>query len=166
MDALDRLKLIDDSQAWRPHMRSRTRLRSAPVRYFVDPSIGTAALGVGTSDLRADPRAAGFHFEGLVIRDLRIYSQLLDGVVSSWRDATGNEIDAIVTLRDGSWGAFEVKLNPSDVDTAAESLHRFAAKIDTERQGEPCALGVITSTGHAGRREDGVHVIPIATLGP
>lgn len=95
-----------------------------------------------------------------------MYAQLLDGGVSSWRDSNGNEIDAIVTLRDGTWAAFEIKLNPRDIDSAAESLHRFAAKIDTTRHGEPSALGVITGTGHAGRRSDGVLVIPIATLGP
>jgi predicted AAA+ superfamily ATPase len=166
MDALDRLKLIDDSEAWRPHMRSRTRLRTAPVRYFVDPSLGTAALDAGSADLRADPQAAGFHFEAMAVRDLRIYAQLLDGSVSSWRDSNGNEIDVIVTLRDGTWAAFEIKLNPRDVDSAAESLHRFAAKVDTTKHGAPSALGVITGTGHAGQRSDGVHVIPIATLGP
>jgi predicted AAA+ superfamily ATPase len=166
MDALDRLKLRDDSQAWRPHMRSRTRLRTAAVRYFVDPSLATAALDIGSAELRADPPAAGFHFEALAMRDLRIFAQLLHGTVSSWRDSNGNEVDAIVTLRDGSWAAFEIKLNPRDVDAAAESLRRFAAKIDPGVHGEPAALAVITSTGHAGMRPDGVSVIPIATIGP
>lgn len=166
MAALDRLMLTDNSEAWRPHMRSRVRLRAAPVRYFVDPSIGTAALDVGSADLLADPRAAGFHFEGLVVRDLRIYAQLLGGVVDSWRDSNGNEIDAIISLRGGHWGAFEVKLNPRDVDAAAGSLLRFASTVDVSKHGEPAALGVITGTGYAGRRDDGVHVIPIGTLGP
>lgn len=166
MEALDRLKLTDNSEAWRPHMRSRARLRAAPVRYFVDPSIGTAALNVGSADLRVDPRATGFHFEALVIRDLRIYTQPLEGTVDSWRDSNGYEIDAIVGIRGGRWGAFEVKLNPRDVDAAAASLVRFAANVDTSKHGEPAALGVITSSGYAGSREDGVHVIPIGTLGP
>ncbi|UYM05503.1 ATP-binding protein [Solicola gregarius] len=166
MTALDRLMLTDNSEAWRPHMRSRARLRTAPVRYFVDPSIGVAALDVGTADLLADPRAAGFHFEALAVRDLRIYAQVLGGVVDSWRDSNGNEIDAIVRLRGGQWGAFEIKLNPRDVDVAAASLLRFASIIDGSKHGEPAVLGVITGTGYAGRREDGVHVIPISTLGP
>jgi predicted AAA+ superfamily ATPase len=166
LDALERLRLVDDSEAWRPHMRSRTRLRSAPVRYFVDPSLGTTALDVGSAELRADPRAAGFYFESLVVRDLRIYAQLLDGVVSSWRDANGHEIDAIIELRDGSWGAFEIKLNPRDVDGGATSLLRFAAKVDVARHGDPSALVVVTGTGRAGRRDDGVHVVPIDALGP
>jgi predicted AAA+ superfamily ATPase len=166
LDALDRLKLTDHSPAWRPHMRSRTRLRTAPVRYFVDPSLAAAALNIGTTELRADPLATGFHFEALVVRDLRIYSQLHRGQVDSWRDANGSEVDAIVTARDNKWAAFEIKLNPRDVDAAAAALLRFAANVDTARHKEPACLGVITSTGAGGRREDGVHVIPIGTLGP
>ena len=166
LDALDRLKLTDNSPAWRPHMRSRTRLRTAPVRYFVDPSIGTAALNIGATELRADPLATGFHFEALVVRDLRIYAQLRRGQVDSWRDANGSEVDAIVTVRDNKWAAFEIKLNPRDVDAAAASLLRFAANVDTSRHKEPACLGVITSTGAGGLRPDGVHVIPIGCLGP
>jgi uncharacterized protein len=166
LEALDRLMLTDNSAAWRPHMRSRTSLRTAPVRYFVDPSLGPAALRLSSADLLADLAGAGFHFEALAIRDLRIYAQPLSGVVESWRDANGREVDAIVSLPDGQWGAFEVKLNPSAVDEAAGSLLRFAARIDTQRQGAPAVLAVITSTGYAGRRPDGVHVIPITALGP
>lgn len=166
LDALARLGIIDNSEAWLPHMRSRSRLRSAAVRYFVDPSLGPAALGVGTAALRADPRAAGFHFEALALRDLRVYAEPLSGSVDSWRDSNGHEIDAVVSLRDGSWAAFEVKLNPAAIDEAAASLLRFAAKVDTERHGKPAALCVITGFGHAGRRADGVHVIPITALGP
>lgn len=166
LDALERLKLTDNSPAWRPHMRSRARLRTAPVRYFVDPSLATAALNIGTAELRADPPATGFHFEALVVRDLRIYAQLQRGQVDSWRDANGSEVDAIVTARDNKWAAFEIKLNPRDVDAAAASLLRFATNVDTSRHKEPACLGVITSTGAGGRRADGVHVIPIGTLGP
>jgi predicted AAA+ superfamily ATPase len=166
IDALERLGLIDDSEAWRPHMRSRTRLRAAPVRYFVDPSLGPAALGIGSAELRADPRATGFHFEALAIRDLRIFAQPHRGTVESWRDSNGNEVDAIVSIRENKWAAFEIKLNPRDVDAAAASLLRFAANVDKDRHGEPAALGVITSTGAAGRRNDGVHVIPVGCLGP
>lgn len=166
LDALDRLMLTEASEAWRPHMRSRTRLRSASVRYFVDPSLGTAALGIGSAELLADLEAAGFHFEAMVIRDLRVYSQPLGGVVESWRDANGRDVDAVVTLHGGRWAAFEVKLNPQAADVAAASLLKFASSVDTARHGEPAALAVITSTGYAGRRPDGVHVIPITSLGP
>jgi predicted AAA+ superfamily ATPase len=166
LTALDRLHLLDNSPAWLSHMRSRARLRTAPVRYFVDPSLGPAALGIGTSELMADLNALGLHYEALVIRDLRIYGQPLDARVDSWRDASGHEVDAVVSVGPNKWGAFEVKLSPDAVDEGAAALLRFKANVDTSRHGEPVCLGVITSTGAGGLREDGVHVIPIGCLGP
>jgi len=168
LDALDRLKLTENSPSWRPHMRSRVRLREAPVRYFIDPSIGTAALGVGSKDLLADPNAAGFHFEALVVRDLRVYAQPLDGMVSTWREVHGRkEVDAIVETSD-AWAAFEVKLTGDQavIDDAAQGLLDFASEIDTDRHGDPAALVVVTATGGGGKRPDGVHVAPISALGP
>lgn len=168
LDALDRLKLTENSSAWKPHMRSRTELREAPVRYFVDPSLGTAALRVGSKGLLADIEAAGFHFEAMAIRDLRIYAQPLNGAVCSWRESHGrNEIDAIIETPD-SWAAFEVKLTGDQnvIDRAAASLLDFAANVDTEKHGDPAALVVVTATGGGGRRADGVHVVPISALGP
>lgn len=166
LDALDRLKLLDNSEAWQPHMRSRSRLRTAATRYFVDPSIGTAALRVGSDDLLRDLEAAGFYFEALVARDLRIYAQAIGGTVDTWRDEAGHEIDAIVTLADGRWAAAEIKLGQAQVETAAANLVKFASRVDTTRQGEPTALIVVTATGAAGQRPDGVHVTPITALGP
>ena len=166
LEVLERLYLTENSPAWLPHMRSRTRLRSSPVRYFSDPSLGPAALGIGTAELMADPNALGFHFEALVMRDLRAYSQALRGVVESWRDANGNEVDAVVSVEGNRWGAFEVKLNPASADQAAAALRRFADSVDHAKHGPPSILGVITGTGVAHRRSDGVHVIPISTLGP
>ena len=166
LDALDRLRLLDDSAAWQPHMRSRSRLRTTATRYFVDPSIGTAALHVGSDDLLRDLNAAGFHFEALVVRDLRIYAQALGGRVDTWRDEGGNEVDAIVTLPDGRWAAVEIKMSQSDVDTAAANLIKFTKRVDTVHQGEPAALVVVTATGSAGLRSDGVHITPITALAP
>ncbi len=166
LDALDRLRLLDDSEAWQPHLRSRTRLRTAPTRYFVDPSIGTAALRVSSADLLRDLEAAGYHFEALVIRDLRVYAQPLGGRVESWRDELGNEVDAVITLPDGRWAAFEVKMGQSAVDEAAASLLRLADTIDPDRHGSPAALVVVTATGAAGQRADGVHVVPVTALRP
>ena len=133
---------------------------------MVDPSLGPAALGVGSAELSRDLNALGLDFEGLVVRDLRVYAQPLDGRVDSWRDSNGNEVDAIVTIGPGQWGAFEIKLNPDAVDAAAAALLRFANSVDTERHGQPACLEVITSTGAGGRRDDGLHVIPIGCLGP
>lgn len=168
LDALDRLKLTENSPAWKPHMRSRIELREAPVRYFIDPSLGTAALRVDSKRLLADIEAAGLHFEALVMRDLRIYAQPLDGMVYSWRDSHGRkEVDAIIETPDG-WAAFEVKLtgDQSVIDHAASNLLDFAESVDTDRHGKPSALVVVTATGGGGKRADGVHVVPISALGP
>lgn len=168
LDALDRLKLTENSPAWKPHMRSRTELREAPVRYFVDPSLGTAALRVGTKGLLADIEATGLHFEAMAIRDLRVYAQPLDGRVYSWRESHGRkEVDAIIETPDG-WAAFEIKLtgDQSIIDRAAASLVDFAANVDTTKHGGPSALVVVTATGGGGKRADGVHVVPISALGP
>lgn len=168
LKTLNRLMLIEDVPAWAPHMRSTTPLRVAPTRYLVDPSLGMSALRVGPQHLLNDLNATGFHFESLVVRDLRVYAAPLDGVLHHWRDNNGHEVDIVVTLSDGRWAAFEVKMNPDDVDKAADSLLRFARKVDTDRSkaGEPAVLGVITTRALAHRRDDGVIVVPIATLGP
>lgn len=167
LDALTRLMLIEPIEAWRPHMRSRTRLRAAPIHHFVDPSLGTAALGIGTDDLRRDLNAAGLHFESLVMRDLRVYGQPLGAMLSSWRDSqTGLEVDAVLELPDGRWAGIEVKLGESAVDAAAESLLRMSAKIDHARHGQPVALIVLTGGRYVYKRPDGVCVVPITALGP
>jgi hypothetical protein len=135
---------------------------------MVDPSIGVSALQVGPNQLLADLNAAGYHFEALVVRDLRVYAQPLGGSLHRWRDVSDHEVDVVVVLEDGRWGAFEVKMNPADVHKAADSLKRFANKVDTSRNksDEPSFLGVITTTGLAHRRDDGVVVAPVGTLGP
>ncbi|WP_449277945.1 ATP-binding protein [Leucobacter sp. GX24907] len=166
LDALERLQLLDNSEARQPHMRSRARLRMAATRYFVDPSIGTAALGIGSSDLLNDLEAAGYYFEALVVRDLRIFAQRLGGRVDTWRDEYGNEVDALITLPGGRWAAVEIKMSQREVDKAAAGLLNFVQRVDSGKQGEPVALIVITATGSAGRRSDGVHVAPITALAP
>jgi len=166
LDSLTRLRLTENSSAWAPHMRSATPLQSSPTRYFVDPSIAVAALSQGPTQLLGDLNATGLFFENLVVRDVRIYAQKLGGQVHHWRDQNQNEVDVVVTLPDGRWGAFEVKMNPADADKAAASLLSFVQKVDQSKAGPPAALGVITSTGFAYRRPDGVTVLPIGTLGP
>ena len=166
LGSLHRLRLTENSPAWAPHMRSATPLQSSSTRYFVDPSLAVAALGQGPPQLLRDLNATGFLFENLVVRDLRIYAQKLGGQVHHWRDQNQHEVDVVVTLPDGRWGAFEVKLNAADTDRAAASLLSFATKVDQGKAGPPAALGVITPTGFAYRRPDGVAVLPIGTLGP
>jgi hypothetical protein len=104
------------------------RPRSTPSRRHRSARVGPAALNIGSAELKADPLALGFHFAALVIRDLRIYAQLHRGHVDSWRDENGNEVDAVLIARDNKWAAFEVKLNPHDVDAGAASLLKFARK--------------------------------------
>jgi len=166
LNILNRLMITEDMPAWAPHMRSTTPLRKSPTRFMTDPSLGVAALGVGPEQLLLDLNATVFHFEGLVVRDLRVYAQPLGGRLSHWRDNNQHEVDIIITLDDGRWGAIEVKMNPDAVDAAAASLLRFKDKVDTAKTGEPAFLAVATTRSAALRRGDGVYVLPVASLGP
>ncbi len=164
--ALARVYVVEDLPAWSPALRSRTLLRSAPTRHFVDPSLAVAALGADPDRLLRDVETLGLLFESLVVRDLRVFAQALDATVYHYRDATGLEADAIVERRDGTWAAFEVKLGPGAVDGAARSLLRLAERVDLARHGQPTALVVVTGWGYGYRRPDGVCVVPIGALGP
>lgn len=166
LDVLERLMVVENQPAWSPHLRSRRRLRQAPKRHFVDPSLAVGALRATPKRLLEDLSLFGFLFESLVTRDLRIYAQASDAEVLQYRDSKGLEVDAIVEGLDGQWAAFEVKLDWNRVDEAAESLLRFAQNIDTERFDRPAALGVIVSSGYGFVLENGVQVIPITALGP
>lgn len=165
--ALTRVFVVEDLPAWSPAIRSRSVLRTAMKRHFVDPSLATTALGLMPGRMILDPATMGFLFESLAIRDLRIYAQMLDEAqVFYYQDNTGLEADAIVQHRDGRWAAFEMKLGPSHIDDAAKSLLAVAGRVDTDVHGQPAALGVITGWGAAYRRDDGVWVLPIGTLAP
>lgn len=167
LNALVRLFVIENQPAWAPHLRSRHQLRKADKRHFVDPSLAVAALRTSSSGLLKDLSLFGLLFESLVVRDLRIYSQPLEGDVKQFRNNIGQEVDAIVTTADGTWAAFEIKLGgETAIDEAAESLKRFKTQIDTVKCGEPAAFGVIVGKGYGYTRSDGVQVIPIGALGP
>jgi uncharacterized protein len=166
VDALERLMIVENQPAWAPHMRSKAILRAAPKRHFVDPSLAVAALGANADRLLQDLTLFGLLFESLVIRDLRVFAQLLDGQVFHYRDSNGLEVDAIVQLADGRWGAFEIKLGVGSIDPAARSLRKFASIVDTSVCGEPSALCVITGSGYGYTRPDGVCVVPIGSLAP
>lgn len=166
LEALERVFVIEDQPAWGPHLRSRYRLRQSAKRHFVDPSLAVAAMETDTSGLLRDLNLLGLLFESLVIRDLRIYAQALDGRVMHYQDNSALEVDAIVETGD-RWAAFEVKLGGEvAIDVAAENLTKFAKRIDTRRSGEPAALGVIVAIGYGYVRDDGIQVIPIGALGP
>lgn len=167
LDALERLMVVENQPAWSPHLRSRSRLRRAAKRHFVDPSLAVAALGADGERLLSELGLLGLLFESLVVRDLRVHGQALDATVYHYRDNTGLEIDAIVQAVDGRWAAFEVKLGGVDaVDAAAGNLHRLVARVDTGAIGQPMALGVVVATGYGYQRDDGVAVIPLPALAP
>lgn len=166
LGVLERLMVIEDQPAWATHLRSKARLRKAPKRHYVDPSLAVAALGAGPNLLLRDLNLLGLLFESLVIRDLRVHAAPLDGTVMHYRDSNDIEVDAIVALGDGRWGAFEVKLGAGLVDDGVAALQRFTDSIDTTRSGDPSVLGVITGTGFGYRRPDGICVVPIGALLP
>jgi len=164
LSALERLMAVDNLPAWNTHIRSSDMLRKSPKRHFCDPSLAVGALGLSIDKLTADLNYFGLLFESLAIRDLRIYADANNGKVFHYRDSQGLEIDAVVEYADGTWGAFEIKLGIGAVDSAANSLLKFAAKIDTAKTKAPVALTVITGNGFAYRRPDGVNVVPLSTL--
>ena len=158
--------IVENQPAWAPHLRSKSLLREAPKRHFVDPSLAVAALGATPERLLADLEWFGCLFESLVVRDLRVYAQAVDASVYHYRDNTGLEVDAIVQAADGRWAAFEVKLGRGQIDTAVAASQKFAERIDTANSGSPGTLGVIVATGDGYRRNDGIAVIPIGALAP
>ena len=163
---LERLMVVEDQLAWAPHLRSRAVLRSAPKRHFVDPSLAVAAVGGSPERLVGDLRYFGCVFESMIVRELRVLAQPLDGEIYHYRDNTGLEVDAVVELGDGRWGAIEVKLGVGYVDDGAENLKRFAAKVDPASSGAPAFLAIVCGSSFGYRRADGVDVIPCGALGP
>lgn len=166
INALKRIFVIEDVEAWDPNLRSKTAIRSSDTRYFTDPSIATAALGIGPSDLIDDLNTFGLIFETLCIRDLRTYSEALNGKVYHYRDKSGLECDAVVHLRDGRYGLIEIKLGGDKlISQGADALLSVANKIDTSKMKSPSFLMVLTANGdYAYKREDGVLVVPIGSL--
>ena len=146
--------------------RSKIAIRTSDTRYFIDPSIGTAALGLGPEDLINDLNTFGLFFESLCIRDLRVYAGALNGDVYHYRDSKGLECDAVIHLRNGSYGLVEIKLGGDKlIEDGATALKKLKSKIDTDKMKEPSFLMVLTGTGnYAYVREDGVYVVPVGCL--
>ncbi len=165
-NALRKIFVIEDMPAWNPNLRSKTAIRTSDTRYFTDPSIATASLGLGPNDLVKDLNTMGLFFESLCVRDLRVYAESLDGHVYHYRDKSGLECDAVVHLRNGSFGLIEIKLGGDKlIEEGVGTLKKFCAKIDTDKMKEPSFLMVLTGSGkYAYRREDGVYVVPVGCL--
>ncbi len=165
ISALKKIFVVEDLPAWNPKLRSKTAIRTTDTRHFTDPSIATASLGIGPQDLLDDLQTMGLFFENLCIRDLRVFAEALDGNVYHYRDKTDLECDAVIHLRNGSFGLVEVKLGGSAIDTAAGNLLKLQERLDTNRMKHPSFLMILTGTKYAYTRKDGVHVVPIGCLG-
>jgi predicted AAA+ superfamily ATPase len=166
VNALRKIFVVEDMPAWNPNLRSKTAIRSSDTRYYIDPSIATAALGIGPNDLINDLKTFGFLFETLCIRDLRVFADSLNGGVCHYRDKDGQECDAVIHLRNGKYGLIEIKLGGDKlIEEGAKNLKSMEAKIDTDKMNSPSFLMVLTGTGDwAYRRQDGVYVVPIGCL--
>lgn len=165
--ALKKIFVIEDSLAWNPNLRSKTAIRTSDTRYFIDPSIATAALGLGPDDLINDLNTFGLLFETLCVRDLRVYADALGGTVYHYRDKSNLECDAVVHLENGSYGLIEIKLGGDTlIKEGAENLQLLANKLDTTKMKKPSFLMVLTGVGDYAykRPEDGVLVVPIGCM--
>ena len=164
--ALKKLFVIEDLAAWNPNIRSKAAIRTSDTRHFVDPSIGTAILGLGPKDLINDLKSFGFFFEDMVVRDLRVYAEALDGELYHYRDSSGLECDTVLHRRNGSYALMEVKLGgEQNIEDGAKSMLALAENIDTDKMPAPSFMAVIVGVGqYAYQRKDGVYVIPIGCL--
>lgn len=168
LGVLRRIFVLEDVPAWNPNLRSKTAIRTKDTRYFTDPSVAAAALGVGPQDLINDLNTIGFFFENLCIRDLRIYAELLDGTVYHYRDRSGLECDAVLHLRNGRYGLIEIKLGGDDpIREGAQTLMKLTEKIDTAKMYPPTFRMILTGVSpYAYQREDGIFVVPAGCLKP
>lgn len=166
INALKQLCVIEDVQAWNPNLRSKAAIRTSDTRYYIDPSIATASLGIGPKDLINDLKTMGLIFETLAIRDLRVYAEANNGQLYHYRDKSGLECDAVICLKDGTYGLIEIKIGGEDnISDGAETLKVLREKIDTDKMNAPSFLAVVIAVGdYAYKREDGVFVLPIGCL--
>lgn len=166
INALKKIYVIEDMPAWNPNLRSKTSIRTSDTRYFVDPSIATAGLGIFPQDLVNDLNTLGLLFETLCVRDLRVYADALDGNVLHYRDKSGLECDTVIHLRNGKYGLAEIKLGGQRlIEEGVANLKFLAAKIDTTKMPKPSFMMIVIGIGEfAYRREDGIYIVPIGCL--
>lgn len=166
INALKKIFVIEESPAWNPNLRSKTAIRTTDTRYFVDSSIAVAALGLGPNDLINDLNTFGLIFETLCIRDLRVYAESINGSVYHYRDSSNLECDAVIHLRNGSYGLVEIKLGGDKlINEGVQNLLKLSNKINTDKMSKPSFLMVLTATGnYSYKREDGVYIVPIGCL--
>ncbi|MDR2266576.1 MAG: DUF4143 domain-containing protein [Christensenellaceae bacterium] len=164
LNALSKIFIVEDLRSWNPTTRSKATSSREPIRHFTDPSLAVAILGLNTNGLLKDFITFDFLFKSLCVRDLRIYSSLIDGEVFHYRDENGLEVDAIVQLRDGRWGGVAIKMGSAEIDKGAANLIKLKDTVDLDKLKTPSFLMVLTATKYAYRRNDGVYVVPIGCL--
>jgi predicted AAA+ superfamily ATPase len=165
MEALSRLMILYEQPAFNPHIRSSASLRKSPKRHLCDVSLAVAALGLNQDALMSDLNFSGFLFESLATHELNVYAMANDARVFHYQDSYGLEIDALAQKRNGSYAAFEIKLGVGYIEEAAGNLRKFADNIDASKMRLPQSLNIITGTGMSYRRNDGINVISLASLG-
>ena len=166
--ALKKLFVIEDMEAWNPNLRSKAAIRTTDTRYFTDPSMATAALGIGPADLMKDLNTLGLFFETMAVRDLRVYAEANDGQVFHYRDSNNLECDTVIHLRNGHYGLVEIKLGgESLINEGAKNLLLLEQKINTDKMYAPSFKMVLTAVGQfAYQRKDGIYVVPLSCLKP
>lgn len=167
LNALKKIFVVEDAPAWNPNLRSKTAIRNTDTRYFVDPSIATASMDLGPKDLINDLNTMGLFFENLCVRDLRVYAQSIGGEIYHYRDKNGLECDAVVHLRNGSYGLVEIKLGGDKlIEEGVATLNKLEKIIDTTKMKSPSFKMILTGVGnYAFKRPDGILVVPIRSLG-
>ena len=166
INALKNIFVVEDMAAWNPNLRSKTSIRTSETRYYVDPSIAVAALGIGPKDLTNDLNTMGLLFETLCVRDLRVYAESIGGTVLHYRDKSGLECDTVIHLKNGRYGLAEIKLGGQKlIEEGVKNLQSLSNKIDTSKMPAPSFLMIIIGIGEfAYRREDGIFIVPIGCL--
>ena len=166
INALKKIFVVEDMPAWNPNLRSKTAIRTSDTRYYTDPSIAVAALGIGPKDLLNDLNTMGLLFETMCVRDLRVYTESLGGNVYHYRDKSGLECDAVIHLRNGSYGLVEIKLGGDNlIEEGTINLKKLADKIDTTKMKPASFLTIVVGLGdYAYRRKDGIYIVPIGCL--
>ena len=166
INALKNIFVVEDMAAWNPNLRSKTSIRTSETRYYVDPSIAVAALGIGPKDLTNDLNTMGLLFETLCVRDLRVYAESIGGTVLHYRDKSGLECDTVIHLKNGRYGLAEIKLGGQKlIEEGVKNLQSLSNKIDTSKMPAPSFLMIVIGIGEfAYRREDGIFIVPIGCL--
>lgn len=166
LNALKKIFVLEDSPAWNPNLRSKTAIRTSDTRYFTDPSVATAALEIGPQDLVNDLNTMGLLFENMCIRDLRIYAEALDGNIYHYRDKSGLECDAVIHLRNGTYGLIEIKLGGDRlISEGVVTLNKLSSNIDTSKMKSPAFKMVLIGVGEmAYKRSDGIYIVPLSCL--